>query len=183
MRRVVLVRHCEAVGPAPDAPLTADGRAQATALVARLVPLGIDHVVSSPFVRARESILPFAHATGLQVVTDARLVERRVAGAPVADLAGEVRHAFDDLDHRLPGGESAREAQARGCAVLYELLASADRGPLAVTHGQLLALVLRAIDGRFGFAAWLELDNPDVFVVEADSAGPRRYRRMESRPT
>ncbi len=177
MRRVVLVRHCESVGPAPDAPLTAAGRAQALALAERLAPLGIDHVVSSPFVRACESIAPFARASGLPITIDPRLAERRIAPAPVVDLADEVRRMFDDRDHRLPGGESAREARARGSAVLDELLASAHRAPVAVTHGQLLALVLRAIDGRLGFAEWQAMTSPDVFVVEADPAGRRSYRR------
>jgi 2,3-bisphosphoglycerate-dependent phosphoglycerate mutase len=178
VRRVVLLRHCEATGPAPDAPLTTAGRAQAAALVDRLLPLGIDHVVSSPFARARESIAPFAQAAGLSVAIDSRLAERRVAAAPVADLAGEVRRAFADLDHRLPGGESAREAEARGCAVVGELLASAHRVPLAVTHGQLLALMLRAIDDRFGFADWRAMTSPDVVVVEVDARGRRRFDRL-----
>ena len=178
MRRVLLLRHCESTGPASDAPLTPVGHAQAAALVATLAPLGIDHIVSSPFARAVESIAPFARAAGLDVDVDGRLAERRVAAAPVADIGDEVRRAFDDVDHRLPGGESAREAQARGCAVVDELLASPHRAPVAVTHGQLLALLLPAVDGRFGFVEWRALASPDVFVIEDDGAG-RRHRRLE----
>jgi 2,3-bisphosphoglycerate-dependent phosphoglycerate mutase len=179
VRRVVLVRHCESSGPEPDAPLTPAGAAQAVALAARLAALDVDHVVSSPLARARESIGPFARATGLAVTLDPRLVERRLAPAPVADFLAEVRRGFDDPEQRLPGGESARDACERGRAVLDELLASAHRLPLAATHGQLLGLVLRSIDGRFGFAEWRALANPDVFVVERDGAGTLRFARLD----
>ena len=37
--------------------------------------------------------------------------------------------------------------------------------PSIVTHGNLLALLLRHFDGRVGFAAWEALTNPDVYRV------------------
>jgi 2,3-bisphosphoglycerate-dependent phosphoglycerate mutase len=51
MKQVLLVRHCESTGPAPDAPLTVAGREQARRLVEWLRPFDVDHVVSSPFAR------------------------------------------------------------------------------------------------------------------------------------
>ena len=180
MRSALLVRHCESTGPEPHAPLTPAGHEQARRLVERLRPLGVDHVASSPLTRARQSSEPFARELGLTTSVDDRLAERRLASVAVPDLADEVRRSFEDPDRRLPGGESGREAKARGCTAIDGLLRSAHRLPLAVTHGQLLAWILRSIDGAFGFAEWRTLSNPDVYRIDVAPDGNRRFTRLPS---
>jgi broad specificity phosphatase PhoE len=73
MTRIALVRHCESAGQAPEAPLTETGHAQALDLVGRLSSLAIDHIVCSPYARARATIQPFAMRAGLPVHLDDRL--------------------------------------------------------------------------------------------------------------
>jgi len=51
-------------------------------------------------------------------------VERRLGPASDRDWRELVRRAFDDLDHRPPGGESGRDALARGRAAITDLLAA-----------------------------------------------------------
>src|SRR5215831_7978088 len=108
MPALLLVRHCESSGPEPDAPLTSRGRAQAARLAGFLAEYSIAALVASPFLRARDSIGPFAEACGVRVDLDARLAERRMASGRVAGWRDVVRTSFDDLDHRPPGGESGR---------------------------------------------------------------------------
>lgn len=36
---------------------------------------------------------------------------------------------------------------------------------MVVTHGNLMTLLLRYFDERFGFEAWAALTNPDVYLV------------------
>jgi 2,3-bisphosphoglycerate-dependent phosphoglycerate mutase len=168
--RALLVRHCESQGPAPDAPLTARGDGQAEALAERLLAEPIDHVVSSPYLRARATIAPFAARTGLRVHIDERLAERRLSREPVADWREAVRRSFVDPDHRLPGGESAAEARSRGLAALSAVLSAGHRLPVVVSHGQLLSLVLHSLDPSFGYKGWQSLENPDVFLLEVDGA-------------
>src|SRR5207237_10051682 len=67
---LVLVRHAEPVrvegGDVPADPhLTPRGREQAARLAAWLAHEPIDHLVTSPLVRARETVAPVAAATGL----------------------------------------------------------------------------------------------------------------------
>jgi 2,3-bisphosphoglycerate-dependent phosphoglycerate mutase len=66
-----LIRHCASVGQHPDAPLSGQGRAQAMALADRLADRQIDRIVSSPFLRAVQSIAPLAQRMGLPVASDA----------------------------------------------------------------------------------------------------------------
>jgi len=165
-----LVRHCHATGQQPDSPLTPSGEAQAKRLADALIGRGVRRIVASPFLRARQSVAPLAERLGIPVEIDDRLAERVLCGTPRDDWTAQLRQSFDDLDLCLEGGESSRAAMARGGAALHE--ASSGDGPVVVvTHGNLLALLLRHLDGASGFAAWQALTNPDVFLVtQADGA-------------
>jgi 2,3-bisphosphoglycerate-dependent phosphoglycerate mutase len=51
---------------------------------------------------------------------------------------------------------------------------------VVVTHGNLLALLLHAFDGRPGYATWEQLSNPDLFVVTHEP--PARFTATRSWP-
>ena len=53
----------------------------------------------------------------------------------------------------------------RGWACLIDLLDNGWVLPLAVTHGNLMALVLASLDSGFGYSGWEKLSNPDVFIL------------------
>jgi len=180
--RLLLVRHCESTGQAADAPLTARGRAQAETLATWLSAWPVDRIVTSPYRRAVETIAPFATRTSIEPAVDARLVERRLGPASDRDWRELVRHAFDHLDHRPPGGESGRDALARGRAAITDLLGGPAQLPLIVSHGQLIALLLHAVDVTFGFDQWQALSNPDVYALESTPTGTTSYRRLWSPP-
>ena len=85
--RLFVVRHAEAAPGDPDElrPLTDAGRAAARALGDRLAEHGLDAVLSSPLLRARETAEAIARPAGLVAEPDERL-------APGAD-ADTVREA------------------------------------------------------------------------------------------
>jgi 2,3-bisphosphoglycerate-dependent phosphoglycerate mutase len=162
--RVFLLRHCQAEGQAEAAPLTPAGHAQAEVLAGRLAGAGIDRIVASPTLRTRQSVEPLARRLELPVHTDARLAER-VLGTDLPDWRAALRAACLDPELCHPGGESSRAATARGLAALADARRSGARLPLLVTHGNLLALLLHALDGRDSFTTWERLGNPDLFLV------------------
>ncbi len=176
-QQLILVRHAAATGQDPAAALTAQGQRQALALAEFLLPRQIERVISSPFARAIDSITPFCRSAGLRLETDERLVERVLTSQQLPDWREHLRRSFDDPDYRLDDGESCCAAQARGTSVTREALASGQRCVL-VTHGNLLALILRSIDSTVGFDLWSGLSNPDAFVIEADHEGPKRASRI-----
>jgi 2,3-bisphosphoglycerate-dependent phosphoglycerate mutase len=177
--RIVLVRHAASTGQDADAALTLDGRRQALVLSDVLLPLRIQRVISSPFVRATESVAPFCSRAGLRLETDDRLVERVLSARDLPDWREHLRRSFDDLDHRLEDGESSRAAQARGTSAVRAAVASGERCVLA-THGNLLALILGSIDPAVGFDAWSRLTSPDAFVLHVDEEGPTGFSRIWS---
>jgi 2,3-bisphosphoglycerate-dependent phosphoglycerate mutase len=178
MTRIALVRHCESAGQAPEAPLTETGHAQALDLVGRLSSLAIDHIVCSPYARARATIQPFAMRAGLPVHLDDRLAERRLSPEPIDNWRGFVRQSFDDPDSRAPGGESGRETLGRAWAAMESVLQGGHRLPVVVSHGQLLSLVLHSIDPGFGYAGWEALQNPDVYLLEGEPGPAFTFRRI-----
>lgn len=171
-----VVRHCHAEGQRPEAPLTVEGLAQAALLGQYLTRLRIDRIVCSPFVRARQSIEPLARWSGLSVEIDARLAERVLCGTPRADWRDRLRESFDDPELCLAGGEAGRDATARGVAAVEDARARGGR-PVLVSHGNLMALILRHFDARFGFDEWQGLGTPDVFRV-ATVDGIARVERV-----
>jgi 2,3-bisphosphoglycerate-dependent phosphoglycerate mutase len=177
MQKIVLVRHATATGQEATAALTSEGQRQARVLTNLLLPLQIRRVISSPFVRATESVTPFCRRAGIRLETDDRLIERVLSDRHLPDWREHLRRSFDDLDYRLPDGESARTAQARGTSALRAALASGERCVL-VTHGNLLALMLRSIDATVGFDTWSGLSNPDAYVLHVGDDGPREFSRL-----
>ena len=177
-KRLLLVRHCQATGQEPDAPLADVGLRQARDLAEFLREEPIDFIAASAFTRARQSAEPLAERLGLAVSIDSRLNERVLSPSPILNWRDILRDSFDDHDLRAPGGESAGEALERGWACLGEMLGGGHRLPLAVTHGNLMSLALHSIDPAFGYGGWESLDNPDVYVLEEDGNGRLSFGRV-----
>jgi 2,3-bisphosphoglycerate-dependent phosphoglycerate mutase len=160
-----LVRHCQASGQAPDAPLTPPGHEQAERLADSLQPHGIARIVSSPYLRARQSVEPLARHLGLAIETDDRLIERVLSTVSLDDWRASLQAAWDDHDLILPGGESSHQATVRGMAALEAILTDGRQPTVVVSHGNLISLLLHAFDGRPGFTTWEQLSNPDLFEI------------------
>jgi 2,3-bisphosphoglycerate-dependent phosphoglycerate mutase len=175
MDELYIVRHCEATGQAPDAPLTEVGLAQAEALAAAL-PRGVDRIISSPYKRALQSITPFADRHGLAIEIDDRLRERALGSPGATDWRKALEATFEDHDLRFADGESNRAAMQRGVAVI-DGIAGASR-PMVVTHGNLMAMLLRSFDPSVGFEHWSRLTNPDVYQVTFGAGAPA-VRRID----
>jgi broad specificity phosphatase PhoE len=98
--KAILVRHARAgkraewTGDDRLRPLDERGRRQAAGLVAPLASFGVDRLVSSPYVRCVETLVPLAAALGLAVEERDELAEGASAGA--------VRRLLGQLDSHTP---------------------------------------------------------------------------------
>lgn len=180
VRRLILVRHCEAVGQDPESPLTDAGLRQAECLRDLLAEQPVDFLVTSEFMRARQSAAPLASMYSLEIHVDARLNERVLTIVPTVDWKEILRRSFSDPDFADCGGETARQVLARAWSLLSEMLRSGYETPVAVSHGNLIALVLHTIDDSFGFEGWEGLSNPDVYLLEEAADGVLGFSRMWS---
>lgn len=168
MQSLYIVRHCSAEGQSPDAPLTWEGRKQAERLSDFLKKRHIDQIISSPYVRAMASAKPLAIALGLQVHGDPRLSERVLSSQPLENWLACLKQTFADLELSYNGGETSEQAMERGIQMVNQVLAENHRNVVLVTHGNLMTLLLKHFDERFGFEEWAALTNPDVYRVTVD---------------
>src|SRR5262245_45310957 len=104
MQSMVLVRHAAAIGQDANATLTIEGQRQAQLLADLLLQFEIQRVISSPAVRAVESVKPFCRCADLRLETDDRLVERVLSAQDLPDWRDHLRRSFDDLEYCLEGG-------------------------------------------------------------------------------
>lgn len=175
---LILIRHCQATGQQPNAPLTDTGSQQAQTLADFLSEYPVDHITTSEYLRARQSIEPFASQSDLTIHTDHRLNERTLSADPLDNWQDVIRDSFQDKDLRAPGGETANEVLRRAWSALNELNGAGHSLPLVVTHGNLMALVLHSLESTFGFQGWKSLTNPDVFMLREKEPGRFEFNRL-----
>jgi 2,3-bisphosphoglycerate-dependent phosphoglycerate mutase len=170
VKRIYVVRHCEAEGQPSLAPLTEKGFQQADELARFLVDAKVERVICSPFLRAVQSIEPAAKQKGLQVEKDARLTERILSTKVLEDWLLKLEATFEDLDLKFDDGESSREAMGRILEAVKEVLEGEVENTLIVTHGNLMSLLLHYYQPSFGFEEWKNLSNPDVYLLIFDKS-------------
>ena len=180
MGRLVLIRHGESEGNrdrvftrTPEVPLTEAGRAQvrraAEWVAGRYRPAG---VVSSPFLRARQTAAVLAEWLALPVRVEEDLREQsygELAGQPYAVL----RDASDYDPERYwlwrpPGGETLAEVAARAGPALDRVAAGAPGDDVVVvSHGGVMMALWRHVTGAWGTGK--VVCNAGVVVVEHDA--------------
>jgi 2,3-bisphosphoglycerate-dependent phosphoglycerate mutase len=179
MKQIYLIRHCKAEGQGVNAKLTEQGKQQAEELIEFFSNRNIELIVSSPFDRAVSTIRPFAENNNLKIHIEDRLGERVLSSDDIPNWMDRLKESFDNLDIKLQGGESSREAMNRGIAVIEGLLEGEESNIVVVTHGNLMSLILKYFDNRFGFDEWRGLTNPDIYeLTSAERAGEVVINRL-----
>ncbi|WP_237982067.1 histidine phosphatase family protein [Bacillus thuringiensis] len=170
MKKLIIIRHCSATGQERDAELTIAGKNQANILATFLLEIQpqIDHIISSPFVRAIDSIRPYALQANLSIQEDERLTERILSDVPMDDWMQKLESTFTNIDIGFSGGESTKQAMDRAISLIQDVLKLNHTTTLLVTHGNLLTLILKHFDHTIGFNEWRSLTNPDIYEIIID---------------
>ena len=160
MTTVLLVRHGLTAttghvltGWTPGIPLDDRGQAQAAALAARLAPLRLDAIVSSPLERCTQTAAAIAAGRdGQPVITEDRVGECRYGdwtGRPLKKLAQEqlwrvVQAHPSAVTFPGPGGESMPDMQHRAVAAVRDWNArlGKDATYLICSHGDVIKAIV-----------------------------------------
>ena len=197
---LVLIRHGQSLAnvafPAADAdgllevefsgrdaevPLTEAGEEQAAAVGRWLAGLPADRrpevVITSPYLRARETWRIAAEASGLDLpepATDDRLVDRLLGDLEMLTRAAVAARFPDEADRRAaageyeytpPGGESFADIRVRLSAFLADLHRDHPGRRVIVVAHDAVVLMMRAVIE--------DLDWDRVLAVEAESGSVR----------
>ena len=144
------IANCDQQAPSH---LTNNGRTQIEAHIPELKKAGITKIISSPFIRTKESAQIISSALGISVEDDSRLSEFNFGSLNRKSfddfLAFEAEHMHSYADP-VQNGESYLDAKRRFGAVLYELEQKyKNETILIVSHGiagEVLEAVVRGAD-------------------------------------
>ncbi len=165
MKKIYIIRHCEAEGQPFGSQLTERGFEQAEYLTEFFSDIKIDQIISSPFLRAIQSLEPLSKKLNLSIEIEERLSERLLSTTDLEDWLEKLKATFIDMDLSFEGGESNQIATNRGVSVIKNILESDNENTIIVTHGNLMTLQLKYFDNDFGFEQWRNLSNPDIFLL------------------
>ena len=144
MKRIYLFRHSN-----PDKnstlqdeyiPLSQEGKDLAKQLIDKLLVTSPLKVFSSPYIRAKQT----AEAFSVDVITDARLIERKVGNKDTFTKALWAKQ-YTDMDAKNDNGESFRMVQWRMSEFMNALLAEMNEGESAfvVSHAAAICAYLQ----------------------------------------
>ncbi|MFD2637936.1 histidine phosphatase family protein [Piscibacillus salipiscarius] len=166
---IYLVRHCKATGQDPDCELTSQGYEQSQQLASFFETIEVDQIITSPYTRAVQSILPTAEQKNLDIYVHDGLKERDLSNKKLENWMELLEASFRDLHMKLSGGESSYEAMQRFLPILEAIKLGRVKSTILVTHGNLMTLMLNHFDRQYGFEDWKSLSNPDVYKVTIGS--------------
>ncbi|ANZ42825.1 hypothetical protein BBK82_17495 [Lentzea guizhouensis] len=146
---VILVRHARSTLPRPGGPneyrrpLTEEGLAQAERLITDLADVEPSLIASSPYLRAVQTVEPFARALGMPVRTGHDLREWDSGIAPSPDFVRHYIESWANPHHARPGAESLHQLTARATAVLTSLAREHQDEPVVIgSHGTFVSRAL-----------------------------------------
>ncbi|MCK1984259.1 MULTISPECIES: histidine phosphatase family protein [Peribacillus] len=165
LKKIYIVRHCEAQGQPSESQLTEKGSKQAEYLVDFFSNTKIDRIISSPFLRAIQSVEPLSEKTNIKIGIDDRLSERKLSATDLPDWYEKLKATFNNMELKFEGGESSQEAMNRIVNVVEEVIKSGTENTVIVSHGNIISLLLKNYNRNFDFECWENLSNPDVFQI------------------
>lgn len=126
-----------------DIPLTEKGLEQASLLAQDAVGKGIEVIIASPLLRARQTAQAVSDAIGVPVEIDERLIELdfgRFEGCPGSDP--DFQYTRTQFPTRYPGGESAFQLAHRVYSCLEDVKRKyTGKTVLLVCHGGVCRMV------------------------------------------
>lgn len=141
-------------------------------------------VLSSPYVRAMETVRPFAEKYGFDIRIDIDFREREMANTwvEIPDYEAYFRRCWNDFDYKLPMGESLRDAQTRNLAALNRVLETyAGKNVIIGSHGTALGTIMHYFDPGFGYEGHVRLTPLMPHVVEFQFEGKNFLSMQEYR--
>ncbi|SFG17334.1 histidine phosphatase family protein [Sporolactobacillus nakayamae] len=132
-------------------PLTEKGIEDRELVTNYLCNQHVDQVLSSPYLRAVDTVKQLADLKKLPIDRIEDFRERNV-GQWVHDFHTYTKQQWNDFRFKLTGGESLGEVQTRVIRVLNQILNEQDHHVLVIgSHGTALSTIINYYDPPYGF--------------------------------
>lgn len=163
---IYLVRHAHSTYTPEELkrPLSEKGLEDANKVKHLLIREKVEHVISSPYLRAIQTVEGVALTLGKEIHIMENFKERRLAEGGANDFDGAIRKVWNNPDFSWEGGESNKNAQQRGVRGIEMVLDKYKSKNVVVgTHGNIMVLIMNYFDKQYDFEFWKKLAMPDVY--------------------
>jgi 2,3-bisphosphoglycerate-dependent phosphoglycerate mutase len=168
---IYLVRHAHSTYTPDEVgrPLSDKGYTDAEKIKEILAEEKIDIFISSPYMRAIQTIQGAADVYGQEITLEEAFKERTLTEEPAENFDLAISKVWEDWRFAWEGGESNIAAQERGVAALRKVLDNNEGKNVVIgTHGNIMVLIMNYFDNTFDFSFWKQLEMPDIYRMTFD---------------
>lgn len=169
MTNIYLIRHaqCDYNIKDDESPqLTTKGFQDSKLVTRYLQDKDIQHVFSSPYQRAVDTLQDFATINNLTIQEIDDFRERKISATFIEDFESFAKAQWNDFNYKLHDGESLSEVQSRNIQAVESLLHQyPNRNIVIGTHGTALSTIINYYDNKFGYAEFQNIKKLMPYVV------------------
>lgn len=178
MTTVYFIRHAQSDHLSRDdatRPLTVVGQDDTEKVTEIMKNKGVTHIISSPHMRALQTIGSLAQELNLQVELNSDFRER-VVGQWIPDhFYSYVKRQWYDKEYRNEGGECLSEVQTRCVNALETAIRQHPDETIAIaTHGTALCTIINRFYPDFGYIDVMKMINYMPYIVRMDFESPSK---------
>ncbi|GAM13156.1 histidine phosphatase family protein [Mesobacillus selenatarsenatis] len=128
----------------------------------------INHIISSSYVRARQTVKGLADLMDLEIELDSRFRERDLAARNhhFENPEEAMQKVFSNPVFKYPGGETNHEVQQRGIDGLRDAVKKFEGQKIAIgIHGNIMTCTMNYFDEKYDFEFWKQTTKPDIYKL------------------
>ncbi|WLR57486.1 histidine phosphatase family protein [Mesobacillus subterraneus] len=133
-----------------------------------LIQENINQIISSSYVRARQTVDGLANLLDMEIELDPRFRERNLAARNhhFDNPEEAMQKVFSNPVFKFPGGESNNEVKQRGIKGLRDAVDKYKGQKIAVgIHGNIMACTMNYFDKKYDFEFWKQTTKPDIYKL------------------
>jgi 2,3-bisphosphoglycerate-dependent phosphoglycerate mutase len=184
LTNLYFVRHAHSIYTPEELkrPLSTKGLSDVEKINQLLIQESIDYVISSPYLRAVQTVEGVAKSTEKEVIIEDTFKERQLSSRPVEDFQLAITKVWKEPSFCWEGGESNVVAQKRGVESTLKVLERYEGKNIVIgTHGNIMVLIMNYFDNNYGFDFWKELNMPDIYKLTFDKSELKEVNRIWSK--
>jgi 2,3-bisphosphoglycerate-dependent phosphoglycerate mutase len=178
---IYFVRHAHSIYTPEELnrPLSERGLKDAEQVTKLLAGENITDVVASPYKRAIQTVEGIANLLGLDIAVDDGFRERKLADSAIDNFDKVVLKYWQDFNFSVSGGETGCFAQDRGIKALMNILNKHRGGNIVIgTHGNIMVLIMKYYDKKYGYDFWNSLSMPDIYKLSFEEGRLLEVKRI-----
>lgn len=128
----------------------------------------INHIISSSYVRAIQTVEGLANLLGVEVDLDSRFRERDLAARDhhFENPEEAMQKVFANPAFKFPGGESNHEVQQRGIDGLRDAVHKYKGQKIAIgIHGNIMVCTMNFFGKKYDLEFWKQTTKPDIYKL------------------